>query len=124
MLNLALLRKPIGQSRSEMRDIPGADIPTTAVELVTPDDSTGDYPNPDLDPTLRNVIARCLAVDPRRRPGPAALVDGVSKAIAERDVNFYNARARKGDPLDTESDDVIKQVVQDLILNASDSGLG
>lgn len=119
MLELALLdlRLPIRTRHVGFQWSPGqAEISTTAVELVSPNVATGSLRNPGLDPDLRALIGLCLATDPRHRPVLQELELYVQQQIAQRDFGYYNPQ-RTGDL--TESDDNIRQIMQQLLLDAN-----
>ncbi|KAI3325952.1 hypothetical protein HD806DRAFT_552340 [Xylariaceae sp. AK1471] len=89
----------------------GPEIKTNG-DLILPKNGVNPYPR--LDPTLRNLICACLAVTPGNRPSLPALANVVGNAVMARNAQFYaNNGIRRG-----ESDEEIRSLVNDLILNA------
>lgn len=92
----------------------GPPILTNAIPLL-PDENRV-TPFPWLDPDLRTTVCACLAARPEQRPSPAALYNAVGNAIMTRDQQYYAARYRNDGA--SESDQRIRLIIQELVLNA------
>ncbi|XXH03410.1 hypothetical protein Hte_009812 [Hypoxylon texense] len=120
MLELALLDRtlPLRTKRMHIRYGYGGQGPlfsTTAVELFTPDSTTGQERNPGLDPALRLLIGLCLAEDPRNRPPLHLMERYLETEIVLKSFEFYNPTGT-GDL--TESDINIRNIIQRTVLDA------
>ncbi|KAK8044596.1 hypothetical protein PG993_004620 [Apiospora rasikravindrae] len=94
---------------------------TWATEILPPqtDDnpfSSFDYKYATLDPELRDLIARCLAQDPGKRPGLAEMLREVQAAAAA--AADKSATARDEDVMET--DDAIHAFLQRALYDAED----
>lgn len=67
----------------------------------------------DLDQDLALLVPRCVPDNRETQPGLRELVTKAAHAVRQRDTVFYTGR-------DDETDEKIKELVQELILNASD----
>ncbi|KAI0477763.1 hypothetical protein GGR56DRAFT_692537 [Xylariaceae sp. FL0804] len=92
------------------------------------DTETADMPCPELDPDLRDLLLRCLAVDEARRPGLAELHATVEGAAQARGAGFY-AGGPAGEAAARETDAAVAAFVRDSLFRTfvaygSGPGLG
>ncbi|KAH9884577.1 kinase-like domain-containing protein [Xylariomycetidae sp. FL2044] len=73
--------------------------------------------HPDLDPDLRHILARCLSVEESNRPTLRQLEGVVSRAVQERDANYYKSAPYA----DRETDEAVRAAVQALLCDACTS---
>ncbi|KAI1658740.1 hypothetical protein F4813DRAFT_388507 [Daldinia decipiens] len=74
--------------------------------------------HPSLDPDLRLLVQRCIAVDPLNRPTLDELMELFNNSYFNRPASYYGA-AGEGDGL--ESDETIRKIVSTYILSADTS---
>lgn len=126
MAELATLDQDLSEKlypeRGETRDFQisagGKFMRTTAVELLP---SFGLKPlAPHLDELLRSIICACLASEPSNRPSLGGLVTLVSRAVSERDVEYYWEQARQGRDINPyeETYEEIQWLIRNLLLDA------
>ncbi|KAI1122171.1 hypothetical protein F5Y10DRAFT_287486 [Nemania abortiva] len=85
----------------------------TNATMLLPNEQ-GVFPFPALDIDLRRLICGCLATQPEDRPHPVDLVATAVQCIEERDEAYYTNIGIAG-----ESDDRIKAIIQQIILDAN-----
>ncbi len=70
---------------------------------------------PHLDPELRLLIIRCLAVDPQNRPRLAVLLDhAISSRLLKTAASYGGLPTAQ-----METDEHIRQIIQEFVFNAA-----
>ncbi|KAK8061079.1 hypothetical protein PG997_015300 [Apiospora hydei] len=94
-------------------------ITSEAVGLLLPHPrNNNETPCPRLDPDLRLLVCRCLAIRPGSRPGLTELFQAVMEAIRVRDVAWYASQGAGYCNPATETDEGISGLLQLLLRDA------
>lgn len=75
-------------------------------------DEDGDYEYPTLDPDLRDLLIRCLAVNEDNRPRLDELLDIAVTAVDSKDADTF------GDNEEMETDEAIRDLLQEVLYDA------
>ncbi|KAI0101183.1 hypothetical protein F4814DRAFT_456117 [Daldinia grandis] len=103
----------VGVNMSQIIAQRGSVFPNEARALIRDPDV-----HPSLDPDLRLLVQRCIAVDPLNRPSLDELMELINKSQFNKSASYYGA-AGEGEGL--ESDATIRKIVSTYILSADTS---
>lgn len=120
MINL--IARQVVQVQKTVTDYEG--FRTYATEILPPPlqsegGGTG-YKYADLDPELRDLVARCLAQDPSERPGLAEMLRTIQPAAAGKTATAMAASSSPpgGSSNANETDDAIRAFLQKALYDA------
>ncbi|KAI1746968.1 kinase-like domain-containing protein [Xylaria castorea] len=85
-------------------------VNTNATEILP---RNGQEPYPMLDTDLRNLVARCLAMDPTDRPSLAEALGICKNALETRTPGFYGFHSAR------ETDYLIRHLLQEIVYDAN-----